>query len=84
MDMSAPEAEKELRVIMDRHHSRFVDYHNLKTRKSGVKVFAELHLSLDGALSVQEAHDFTDHLEEDVRNELPEVELTIHVEPQRK
>jgi len=84
MDKSAPEEEKELRVIMDRHQSRFVDYHDLKTRKSGVKVFAELHLSLDGALSVQEAHDFTDHLEEDVKNELPEVELTIHIEPQRK
>lgn len=84
MDSSAPEAEKQLSVIMDRHQSSFVDYHNLKTRKSGVKVFAELHLSLDGTLSVQEAHDFTDHLEEDVRNELPEVELTIHIEPQRK
>jgi divalent metal cation (Fe/Co/Zn/Cd) transporter len=44
-------------------------------------VFAELHLSLDGGLSVQEAHDFTDHLEWDVENELPDVDLIIHVEP---
>jgi len=83
MDESCSETEKEIRRIMDRHHQSFVDYHNLKTRKSGERVFAELHLSLDGGLSVQEAHDFTDHLEEDVQAELPNVSLTIHIEPEK-
>ena len=84
MDESCEETEKEIRRIMDTHHTSFVDYHNLKTRKSGDQIFAELHLSLDGSLSVQEAHDFTDHIEDDVRNELPKVSLTIHIEPERK
>ncbi len=84
MDESCPETEEEIRKLMDRHKSRFVDYHNLKTRRSGDRVFAELHLSVDGGLSVQEAHDFTDHLEWDVENELPDVDLIIHVEPPRK
>jgi cation diffusion facilitator family transporter len=81
MDESCPETEEQIRKLMDRHKSQFVDYHNLKTRRSGDRVFAELHLSLDGSLSVQEAHDFTDHLEWDVENEIPGVDLTIHVEP---
>jgi cation diffusion facilitator family transporter len=81
MDESCPETEEQIRKLMDRHKSQFVDYHNLKTRRSGDRVFAELHLSLDGSLSVQEAHDFTDHLEWDVENEIPSVDLTIHVEP---
>ncbi|TRO49764.1 cation transporter [Candidatus Bathyarchaeota archaeon] len=84
MDESCPETEEKVRKLMDRHKSQFVDYHNLKTRRSGDRVFAELHLSLDGSLSVQEAHDFTDHLEWDVENEIPGVDLTIHVEPPRK
>jgi len=84
MDESCEVTEKEIRRIMDIHQTNFVDYHNLKTRKSGDQIFAELHLSLDGALSVQEAHDFTDHLEDDVRHELPNVTLTIHIEPERK
>jgi len=84
MDESCPEIEEKIRKLMDRHKSQFVDYHNLKTRRSGDRVFAELHLSLDGSLSVQEAHDFTDHLEWDVENEIPGVDLTIHVEPPRK
>ncbi len=81
MDESCPEPEEKIRELMDRHKSQFVDYHNLKTRRSGDRVFAELHLSLDGGLSVQEAHDFTDHLEWDVENELPDVDLIIHIEP---
>jgi cation diffusion facilitator family transporter len=84
MDESCPETEEKIRKLMDRHETQFVDYHNLKTRRSGDSVFAELHLSLDGSLSVQEAHDFTDHLEWDVEKEIPGVYLTIHVEPPRK
>lgn len=84
MDESCEETEKEIRRIMDMHQRSFVDYHNLKTRKSGDRIFAELHLSLDGELSVQEAHDFTDHLEDDMREELPHVSLTIHIEPENK
>ena len=82
MDESCKDAETEIRRIMDRHQTSFVDYHDLRTRKSGEKVFAELHLSLDGTLSVQEAHDFADHLEENIREELPNVTLTIHIEPE--
>ncbi len=81
MDESCPETEENVRTVMDRHQHRFVDYHDLKTRKSGDKVYAELHLSVDGQMSVQESHDFTDHLEEDLRNEVSNVVITIHVEP---
>ena len=81
MDEACLETEEQIKVVMDRHWHRFVDYHDLKTRKSGDKVYAELHLSVNGKMSVQEAHDFTDHLEEDLATEVPNVVITIHVEP---
>jgi cation diffusion facilitator family transporter len=81
MDDHVPEVEEKIRVLLERHQSQFVDFHDVKTRRSGNQVFAELHLSVDASLTVQEAHDFTDHLEEDIRNEMPDVSLTIHVEP---
>ena len=84
MDRSAPEEEAKIREIMERHQSRFVDYHDVKTRRSGGRVYSELHLSMDGSATVQESHDFVDHLEEDLRNELPEVTITIHVEPSER
>lgn len=84
MDRSAPEEEARIREIMEGHQSLFVDFHNVKTRRSGGRVYAELHLSMDGSATVQESHDFVDHLEEDLRNELPEVTITIHVEPSKR
>ena len=84
MDHTCPESEKRIMEIMNRHRSQFLDFHNLKTRRSGDRVYAELHISVDGELSVQEAHDLMDHLEADMRKEVPDVEITMHVEPPRE
>ena len=81
MDHHSPEVEAEIMAVLERHSSRYIDFHDVKTRRGGGEVFAELHLAVDGSLTVQEAHDFTDHLEADLREELPEVTITIHVEP---
>ena len=81
MDESSPESEEEIKKILEGHKFMFVDFHDVKTRKSGNNVFAELHLSVDGSLSVQEAHDLTEHLEEDLKDRLPNITITIHVEP---
>lgn len=81
MDRHSLEVEEKIMALLESHSSQYVNFHDVKTRISGNQVFAELHLSVDGSLTVQEAHDFTDHLEEDLKNELPEVTITIHVEP---
>jgi cation diffusion facilitator family transporter len=81
MDQSCDNEEKKICKILGRHKYRFIDFHNLKTRRSGNLVFAELHLSVDSSLTVKEAHELTDHLENDVKDECPNVNLIIHVEP---
>jgi cation diffusion facilitator family transporter len=84
MDQSCREEEEKIIEVLDRHTFQFIDFHNLKTRRHGNQVFAELHLSVDGSLSVKEAHDLTDHLEQELKEEQPNVKLTIHVEPPKK
>lgn len=81
MDQSCVEEEDKIMEVLNRHTFQFIDFHNLKTRRHGNQVFAELHLSVDGSLTVKEAHDLTDHLEDELREEQPNVHLTIHVEP---
>lgn len=81
MDYSCPEEEAKIMEVIGRHKSQYIDFHNVKTRRSGDRVFSELHLSVDASLTVEAAHELTDHLEEELRTELPEVSLTIHVEP---
>lgn len=80
MDQSCIAEEKKIMEVLGRHSFQFIDFHDLKTRRHGNQVFAELHLSVDGSLSVKEAHDLTDHLEEELKEEQPNVNLTIHVE----
>jgi len=81
MDQSCIAEEKKIMEVLGRHSFQFIDFHDLKTRRHGNQVFAELHLSVDGSLSVKEAHDLTDHLEEELKEEQPNVNLTIHIEP---
>jgi cation diffusion facilitator family transporter len=81
MDNSCKEEEAKIREVLLRHKFRFIDFHDMKTRRNGSLVFAELHLSVDGSLSVSEAHELTDHLENELKVELPNANLTIHVEP---
>ncbi|KON32612.1 hypothetical protein AC477_02725 [miscellaneous Crenarchaeota group-1 archaeon SG8-32-1] len=84
MDQSCEEEEKMIIEVLSRHTFNFIDFHNLKTRRSGTHVLAELHLSVDGSLSVKEAHDLTDHLAEELKEEQPNINLTIHIEPPKK
>ena len=81
MDQSCIAEEAKIMEVLGRHSFQFIDFHDLKTRRHGNQVFAELHLSVDGSLSVKESHDLTDHLEEELKKEQPNVNLTIHVEP---
>jgi cation diffusion facilitator family transporter len=83
MDNSCKDEEAKIRDVLLRHKYRFIDFHDMKTRRNGNLVFCELHLSVDGSLSVEEAHDLTDHLENELKEELPNANMTIHVEPKK-
>ncbi len=83
MDRSCEEEEKKIKDVLNRHKFRFVDFHDLRTRRNGNQVLCELHLSVDESLSVKQAHDLTDHLENELREELPNANLTIHIEPKK-
>jgi cation diffusion facilitator family transporter len=81
MEQSCDEEEKRIEEVFLLHKSQFVDFHDMKTRRNGKQVLAEIHLVVDSHLSVKDAHDFTDHLEEDIEKELPNTKVTIHIEP---
>lgn len=55
--------------------------HDLRTRSSGTVPFIELHLEVDGALTVQAAHDIADAVEDSLREVYPSAEIILHQEP---
>lgn len=58
-----------------------VEYHGLRSRKSGSMRFVDFHLLVDGTLTVAEGHDLCDAVEHAVRDVLPGTQTTIHMEP---
>lgn len=60
------------------------DVHELKTRRSGPNIIIDLHIVVNGMLTVQSAHDITIDIENALRNEFgEETQISIHVEPEK-
>jgi ferrous-iron efflux pump FieF len=55
--------------------------HDLRTRNSGTLQFIELHLELNGSLTLKQAHDITDEIETSLKQAFPKAEILIHQEP---
>jgi cation diffusion facilitator family transporter len=82
MDTRLPEAEEEIvRTCISEHMGQLVDFHELRTRKSGDRRHIYLHLVMPKDASVDQAHSVCDHLEEDIQIRLQRVHVEIHVEP---
>ena len=62
-------------------HSQHIEYHDLRTRMSGAERFVDLHLVIPKDTHISEAHEFCDHVEKDIREKIPNLSITIHVEP---
>jgi cation diffusion facilitator family transporter len=82
MDMRLPpEDEARIRAIFEEHRADLVDYHAMRTRRAGADRFLDLHLVMHRSSTVGEAHEFTDHLEQHLKEALPGMDVLIHVEP---
>jgi len=67
--------------ILQRHYQKIVNFHDLSIVRKGNEEQAYLHLVLARKISVAEAHRVCDHLERDIKRELPNFKVLIHVEP---
>jgi len=63
-------------------HSRVYGWHKLRTRRMGRDIYVDLHLQINGDLSVQEAHIIATEVEEEVQKACRRpVNITVHIEP---
>jgi cation diffusion facilitator family transporter len=82
MDHAIPEEEREqIREVIRANLPEGATFHLLRTRLSGARRFIEFHLLIDGDISVREGHHLATKLEAALHTALPEVAVTIHVEP---
>ncbi len=55
--------------------------HALRIRSSGARWFVDLHVTMDGNLTLNESHRVTERIEKKVHQILPLSDVTVHVEP---
>jgi len=73
----------EIRMVKDilLDDERVVGYHKLRTRKSGPVRHIDVHLIVPEELSLSEAHDLAEKVEDRIRNQFGSAHVITHVEP---
>ncbi len=82
IDTRLPQAEEDaIESCIVEQGYQLVDFHDLRTRKSGAQRYVELHLTVPKDVSVEEAHQVCNRLEQCIKARLPNTSVTIHIEP---
>ncbi len=58
-----------------------VDAHAIRIRPSGAHTFIDLHITMDGNCTLNEAHAATEVIEKVIHDIISPVDITVHVEP---
>jgi cation diffusion facilitator family transporter len=83
VDSSLPNREQgAIEDILAGHMPPLKGFHKLRARRVGRFRYLEAHLVVDGALSVEQAHDLCDHLEEHLQEQIPNSRSLLHIEPE--
>jgi cation diffusion facilitator family transporter len=57
-------------------------FHDLKVRESGPNKFVELNIHVDQNMTINQAHEISHLVEEAIRNNIKNVNVMIHIEPE--
>lgn len=81
MDEELPPDVRAKIVAIVLAHPEVRGLHDLRTRAAGSTRFVELHVELDGEMTVRAAHEVTDAIERELFEAFPEAEVILHQEP---
>ena len=57
------------------------DCHQVRMRYVGARLFADIHVLVDGSQSLRDAHALTDQVEHAIQSAIPDSDVTVHAEP---
>lgn len=63
-------------------HPQVRAVHDLRTRAAGPDAFVQIHLEMDGDLTLRDAHRISDAVEADILAAFPQAEVMIHQDPE--
>jgi cation diffusion facilitator family transporter len=85
MDQAAdPETRASIQTTIARAAEGAIEAHDIQTRHAGRATFIQFHLVVPEEMTVSEAHDICDRIENALRENVPGARIAIHVEPENK
>ena len=82
MDRELPDEEREKIRAIAQSHPDVVAAHDLRTRIAGPTAFIQIHIEMNGTLSLIRAHEISDEVEAELRAAYPNAEVIIHQDPE--
>ncbi|MGB9589098.1 MAG: cation diffusion facilitator family transporter [Armatimonadota bacterium] len=82
LDLQLPAAEVERIATIIDSEPNVVGFHKLRTRKSGHQRHVDVHLVVPKCMSLTEAHNLAEEIEDKIRAEFDNVFILTHVEPE--
>ena len=81
MDREFSDADRARIVAIAEAHEQVKGVHDLRTRRSGAQPFVQLHLELEGAMTLLDAHIVSDRVEAAIVAAFPGAEVIVHQDP---
>jgi len=81
MDQELPDAERTRIRSIAQAHPEVTAVHDLRTRAAGPTAFIQVHLEMDGSMTLAEAHRVSDEVEAALLKAFPHTEVIIHQDP---
>lgn len=82
MDTALPAHEiQQIQDVLDKFRKKGIEIHALRTRQSGPRRFVTMHVLVPGDWTVKRGHDLLECLEASLCRELPNLNITSHLEP---
>jgi len=82
MDHELPDDEREKIRAIAQSHPDVVAAHDLRTRVAGPTAFIQIHIEMNGTLSLIRAHEISDEVEAELRAAYPNAQVIIHQDPE--
>jgi cation diffusion facilitator family transporter len=85
IDIKLPdEEEAKIREVINQHSNQFIEYHKLKTRKSGNVKHIDFHIVVNPDLTVRDTHKIVGDLKRDLNDRFKNTRVSIHVDPAKE
>jgi ferrous-iron efflux pump FieF len=82
MDRELPDIDRARIREIALKHPGVRNVHDMRSRSAGTSIFIQMHLEMDGAISLRTAHEITDAVEAKILAAFPNAEVIIHEDPE--